>query len=157
MLLLLKNLLFTILVPGTIAVYVPVFVIPHARAVISPIAIGAGFLLLAGISIYLWSVWEFAVFGRGTPAPVDSPRYLVVRGLYRYSRNPMYVGVLSIVFGWSLWFRSPSLAIYGCAVAACFHLFVVLYEEPRLSRVFGESYDQYRARVPRWVWFRRAP
>ena len=68
----------------------------------------------------------------------------------------MYVGVLSVIFGWSLLFQTPSHAIYGLAVAACFHLFVVLYEEPHLTRVFGPGYEQYCSRVGRWLSFRRA-
>jgi protein-S-isoprenylcysteine O-methyltransferase Ste14 len=153
MLLLAKNLLFTVVVPGTVAVYVPVFVFSHAPVVVSPSTVVAVLLLLTGTSVYLWCIWNFASSGRGTPAPIDPPRYLVVRGLYQYSRNPMYVAVLSVIFGWSLLFQSLSLAIYGLAVAACFHLFVVLYEEPHLKRVFGSSYEQYCAEVGRWLSF----
>ncbi|MGH8222653.1 MAG: methyltransferase family protein [Woeseiaceae bacterium] len=155
MLLLAKNLLFTIVVPGTVAVYVPVFAFSHAAVSISPGSLAAGGLLLIGGSIYLWCLWDFASAGRGTPAPIDPPKQLVVRGLYRYSRNPMYVGVVSVIFGWALLFQTLSLAVYGLAVAACFHLVVVLYEEPHLKRVFGPSYEQYCSRVGRWLPFRR--
>lgn len=155
MLLLLKNLLFTVLIPGTVAVYVPVFLFSHAAVVVSPSMIAAVLLLLLGTSVYLWCVWDFASFGRGTPAPVDPPKHLVVHGLYRYSRNPMYLGVVSVIFGWSLLFESLPLVIDGFAVAACFQLFVILYEEPHLKRVFGSSYEQYCARVGRWLSFRR--
>ncbi|MGH8641307.1 MAG: methyltransferase family protein, partial [Burkholderiales bacterium] len=103
----------------------------------------------------LWCIWDFASFGRGTPAPIDLPRHLVARGFYRYSRNPMYIGVLSVVFGWSLLFQSGPIALYGLVLAAGFHLFVVLYEEPHLRRAFGSSYEQYCARVGRWLSFRR--
>ena len=141
--LLFKNLLFTVLIPGTVAVYVPVFLFPHAPVPVSAGTFPAVLLLLMGASIYFRCLRDFASFGRGTPAPIDPPKYLVVRGLYRYSRNPMYLGVLAILFGWSLLFHSLALAIYGVAVAAGFHLFVVLYEEPHLKRVFGSSYAQY--------------
>ena len=154
MLLFLKNLLFTVLVPGTVGVYIPVFVFSHAPVGFSPGTVAAVLLLLIGTSVYLWCLWDFASFGRGTPAPIDAPKHLVIRGLYRYSRNPMYIGVLSVICGWSLLFQSLSIAIYGLAVATCFHLFVVFYEEPHLKLVFGPSYEQYCAQVGRWLSFR---
>lgn len=150
-----KNLIFTIIVPGTVAVYVPVFVFSHADAKVSVGAVAGAILLLSGGAIYLWCLWDFASFGRGTPAPIDPPKHLVVRGLYRYTRNPMYVGVLSVIFGWAVLFHSLPLAGYGLCVAACFHLFVVLYEEPQLTRVFGPSYLQYCSRVSRWLPLRK--
>jgi len=151
----LKNLLFSVLVPGTVAVYVPVFAFPHAALRFSTSSIAAALLLLFGASIYLWCIWDFASFGRGTPAPIDPPRHLVIRGLYRYSRNSMYVGVLSVIFGWSLLFESESVAFYGLCVGACFHLFVLIYEEPQLRRIFGPDYDEYCSRVGRWLAFRK--
>ncbi len=154
MLLFLKNLLFTIVVPGTVAIAVPVFAFSHPAAVEVSLNSAAGaLLLLIGASIYLWCLWDFASFGRGTPAPIDPPKQLVVRGLYRYTRNPMYVGVLLVIFGWAVLFESLDLGIYGLAVANCFHLFVVLYEEPHLKRVLGQSYEQYCSRVSRWLPF----
>ena len=106
---------------------------------------------LFGGAVYSWCVWDFATFGRGTPAPIDAPKELVVRGLYRYTRNPMYVGVLSTILGWAMLFKEPQLLLYALCVGTCFHLFVVLYEEPNLQRVFGNSYEEYRARVNRWL------
>jgi protein-S-isoprenylcysteine O-methyltransferase Ste14 len=146
-----KNLLFTIFVPSTVALYVPVFVFPHAALEVSIGNLGGAVLLFVGASIYLWCLWDFASTGRGTPAPIDPPKVLVVRGLYRYTRNPMYVGVLGVIFGWAWLFRDLPLAIYGICVATCFHLFVVLYEEPNLKRMFGSSYEEYCSRVARWV------
>jgi protein-S-isoprenylcysteine O-methyltransferase Ste14 len=153
--LLLANLLFTVVVPGTVAVYVPVFVFSHAPAVMSATSAAAVALVLIGALMYSWCLWNFASIGRGTPAPINPPRHLVVRGLYRYSRNPMYVGVLTVIFGWALLFRSFSLGLYGMAVAACFHAFVVLYEEPHLKRAFGPSYEEYCASVGRWLSIRK--
>lgn len=147
----LKNLAFTILVPGVVAVYVPVFTITHAPATISPIAMLGGLALLIGALIYVWCVWDFATVGRGTPAPIDPPKTLVVRGLYKYTRNPMYLGVLCIIFGWALLFRSPNVTIYAACVATCFHLVILFYEEPHLRGVFGPSYDQYCSQVRRWI------
>ena len=75
----------------------------------------------------------------------------MVRGLYAYCRNPMYMGVLSVIFGWALLFRSSSIAIYGACVAVGFHLFVLLFEEPYLKRVFGSGYKHYCSEVNRWL------
>jgi len=149
--LLFKNLLFTVLVPGTVAVYVPLRIAgSHVLASGSGLAIALVVLVL-GVGIYAWCVWDFATFGRGTPAPIDAPKTLVVRGLYRYSRNPMYVGVLTVILGWALAFRAVSLVLYALVVGTCFHLFVVLYEEPHLRAVFGHRYEAYRERVARWL------
>ena len=107
--------------------------------------------MLLGASIYLWCAWDFTFAGRGTPAPIDPPKALVVRGLYRYMRNPMYVGVLSILVGEALFFESRTLFEYAAIVFIFFYLFVVLYEEPVLKQKFGEPYQRYRQTVPRWL------
>jgi protein-S-isoprenylcysteine O-methyltransferase Ste14 len=150
-LLFVKNLLFTILVPGTVAVFVPVFVFSHSSPEMSAISFVATLLLLMGGLIYAWCLWDFATVGRGTPTPIDPPKSLVVRGLYKYTRNPMYVGVLCVIGGWALLFRSVNLAIYGVCVAGLLHLFVLLYEEPHLRKVFGSSYEHYCSQVRRWL------
>ncbi|HTQ57574.1 MAG TPA: isoprenylcysteine carboxylmethyltransferase family protein [Bryobacteraceae bacterium] len=146
-----KTAIFTIVVPGTVAFYVPYWLRgPGIRP-----AAGWGWLgllpIAAGAAVYLWCAWDFAAFGRGTPLPLDAPKQLVVRGLYRYVRNPMYVGVLLLIFGQALCFTSLPTLWYGLAVLFFFHLFVILYEEPALRRQFGESYRRYRAEVPRWI------
>jgi len=149
--LLLKNLLFTAVVPGTVAIYVPLLIVRDRLAssgVSLVVSIG---LLLLGAAMYFWCVWDFAAFGRGTPAPIDAPKKLVVRGLYHYTRNPMYVGVLAILLGWMVLFKAPGLLIYTLCVGLGFHLFVVFYEEPHLQKLFGSSYEEYRARVGRWL------
>jgi protein-S-isoprenylcysteine O-methyltransferase Ste14 len=151
MLLFLKNLVFTLVVPGTFAVYLPWLI---ARAL--PIGslgyvLTSSVLFLIGGTIYIWCLWDFATFGRGTPAPIDAPKRLLVRGLYRYTRNPMYVGVLIIIVGWAVLFQAPTLALYAFAVGVAFHLFVVLYEEPHLRRLFGVEYGNYCSRVSRWL------
>jgi protein-S-isoprenylcysteine O-methyltransferase Ste14 len=151
--LLLKNLIFTILVPGTVAVYLPYRIIVRGGAdAFHPARLWvAGPLLILGVATYLWCLYDFAVTGRGTPAPIDPPKHLVVRGLYRYVRNPMYVGVLLVIAGWSALSGSWALVTFGVGVALAFHLFVVFVEEPTLQRRFGDAYDRYRAAVPRWV------
>jgi protein-S-isoprenylcysteine O-methyltransferase Ste14 len=148
MALLLKNLLFTVLVPGTVAVYVPLL-LAGERAPRPGLA--AALLFAAGGALYAWCVWDFARFGRGTPAPIDAPRRLVVRGPYRLVRNPMYVAVLAVLLGQAALFRSWAIALYGAAVAAAFALFVRGYEEPHLRRTFGAEYEDYTARVGRWL------
>ena len=134
--LLLKNLLITIIVPGTVAVYIPLLFARRGSLAWWPITgpgQSAGLVLVAlGAAGFLWCVWEFAVTGRGTPAPFDAPRRLVIRGPYRYVRNPMYVSVLLTIVAWSLIFRAPILLLYAAAWATIFHLFVVFYEEPTL-------------------------
>ncbi|MFI5184364.1 MAG: methyltransferase family protein, partial [Vicinamibacteria bacterium] len=89
-------------------------------------------------------------------APVAPTKLLVVSGLYRYVRNPMYVGVLSVVVGQALALGSILLLEYGAFLWLCFSAFVVLYEEPSLQRRFGAGYEAYRAHVPRW-WPRITP
>jgi protein-S-isoprenylcysteine O-methyltransferase Ste14 len=147
----LKNLLFTVLVPGVVAAVVPVWVFDHPQPGVSMPSIVGGVLLAIGAAIYTWCVWDFATSGRGTPAPIDPPKTLIVRGLYRFTRNPMYVGVLTVIAGWVLVFRSFRLAVYAVGVAVCFHLFVVLSEEPKLKRLFGGAYDEYCSAVGRWI------
>lgn len=151
MILLLKNLLFTVLVPGTVAVFIPLWIAGDRTAAGGWWRLLASALLTLGAGIYAWCVWDFATFGRGTPAPIDAPKRLVVRGLYRLCRNPMYLGVLTAISGWALWFRAPSLVAWGCAVGLGFHGWVVFYEEPHLRRAFGTEYERYCRRVGRWL------
>ena len=151
MILPLKNLLFTLIVPGTVAVYVPLIVSRHRLASSGAVFLVAIFLFVMGGAIYAWCVFDFASFGRGTPLPLDAPRMLVRRGLYCYSRNPMYVGVLTVIFAWAVLYRSAAILLYGLIVALCFYTFVVFGEEPRLRKRFGTEYDRYCAEVPRWL------
>lgn len=150
---LLKNLVFTLVVPGTAAVYIPLLIARRVSAFFRlDIASALGLVLIAlGAAGYLWCLWEFATTGRGTPAPIDAPTRLVRRGPYQYVRNPMYIAVLVTIIGWSLVFLLPFLFLYAAAVATAFHLFVVFYEEPALYRQFGEAYEQYVNLVNRWV------
>lgn len=152
--LLIKNLAFTILVPGTVASYLPYSIGSRDVALTSlgpRRLILAAPALVAGAAIYLWCLWDFATAGRGTPAPIDPPTRLVVRGPYRYVRNPMYIGVLTVIAGWAALFRSAALLGYAAAVACVFHLVVLLIEEPQLRRRFGAEYDAYCDHVRRWL------
>jgi len=94
---------------------------------------------------------RFAVQGLGTPAPVFPTKHLVVTGLYRYVRNPMYVGVIAVIVGQGLLFGDRRVLEYGALVWLAFHLFVLSYEEPNLRRTFGDEYREFCRNVPRWV------
>ena len=152
---LLKTLLFTVLVPGAVVVYIPLGLLSSQGdafhlEVSSPWMLGAIPFLL-GVGIYLWCAWQFTFAGRGTPAPIDPPKHLVTRGLYRVVRNPIYVGVPLALIGEALLFHELRLAIYAALVFVFFHLWVVLVEEPLLRQKFGASYQDYCAQVPRWI------
>jgi len=155
---LIKTFLFLVVVAGAVVVYVPYRLLGRrypAPAVISWIV--AVPLLLAGAAVLLRCMWEFATVGRGTPATIDPPKELVVRGLYRYVRNPMYVAATSLLAGEAILFRSGMLAIYAGGVVLFFIAFVTLYEQPALERKFGDSYRRYRAEVPAWFPRLRSP
>jgi len=112
----------------------------------------AGSLLLgAGLVVLLWCVRDFVAIGRGTLAPWDPPRRLVVVGLYRYVRNPMYIGVVTIVSSFALRSGSPLVGAYAALLATLFHFRVVFYEEPALMRQFGDDFVAYASRVRRWI------
>lgn len=89
--------------------------------------------------------------GHGTPAPIDPPTQLVARGLYRFVRNPMYVGVVTILIGETILVAERAMAAYAVLIWTMFHLMVVFYEEPKLARLFGKQYAAYRDAVPRWI------
>lgn len=103
-----------------------------------------------GIALTLSCVVSFIRMGRGTPAPFDAPRQLVIRGPYRIVRNPMYIGAATILAGVAIFYESPAIVIYAVAFLLLFHLLVVFYEEPVLRRKFGPDYIAYCHRVGRW-------
>jgi len=136
--------------PGMVA-----FAIPGAwvLAVNAPLAhpLGLG-LLFVGAAGLLWCVRDFHVRGKGTLAPWSPPAQLVIVGLYRYTRNPMYVAVTLILLGWAVSFALPGLYVYAFAVVVAFHLRVVFGEEPWLAQRHGTQWGEYARRVPRWLW-----
>jgi protein-S-isoprenylcysteine O-methyltransferase Ste14 len=149
-----KTFIFTVVVPGSVAGFIPALILrdsPTARLGLGALRYLGVPVLLAGIAIYFVCAWGFAVVGHGTPAPIDPPKRLVVNGLYRYVRNPMYVGVLWTILAQFLLFDSRPLLIYFVSVWTVFHLTVLGYEEPALRHKFGEEYTRYRAAVPRWL------
>ncbi len=140
--------------PGIVAGYVPWAVFDLRETPLDardPWQVAGLIAALAGVALLLACIVEFARTGRGTLSPVDPPRALVVRGLYRYVRNPMYLSVSMIVLGEAMIARSIALASYWAAVFLAANLFVIFYEEPNLRRRFGASFDAYTTRVGRWV------
>ena len=111
----------------------------------------AGVLLTAaGGALALSCILAFVVVGKGTPAPFDPPRRLVVRGPYRWVRNPMYLGAGAALLGAALFFRALPLVAYAALFLVAMHLFVLVYEEPTLRDTFGADYETYCRRVGRW-------
>jgi len=148
----LKTILFTIVVPGTVAGYIPYrlmggFVWPGS----GPLTWVGISMVTLGAAIYFRCAWEFAVRGLGTPAPIAPTKFLVTTALHSYVRNPMYLGVATLILGEAVLFRAVHVAEYAAAMLLTAHVFVVLYEEPTLRRQFGESYEKYRHEVPRWI------
>jgi len=148
----LRALSFILLVQVTVVVLVPWWLgrlgprlaLGSWRAVgMLPLVLGTALLLVCNVL--------FVRQGRGTAAPYDPPRALVIRGPYRYVRNPMYVSATLIVLGWGLWMQAASLLIYTVLLTVAYRLFVRYYEEPRLRARFGPDYADYLASVPPWV------
>jgi protein-S-isoprenylcysteine O-methyltransferase Ste14 len=152
------SLLFLVVVPGTVAGLVPWVISgwrpdptwPVLLRALGLILITAGLLgLLAAFAQFVWE-------GRGTPAPVAPTEQLVVHGLYRHVRNPMYLAVAAVIFGQALALPSVGIAGWGAVFAAAVIGFVRLYEEPTLQARYGDQYDSYRSQVRRW-WPRLTP
>ena len=154
---LLPRALFAFLaLPGVVAFIVPVALERaqwHAASA-RPIA---ALLLIPGAAGLLSCVWAFYSTGKGTLAPWSPRKTLVTVGLYQYSRNPMYLSVLALLLGWAALFLSSTLLLYALCVVVAFHLRVVLAEEPWQARTFGQDWQAYAARVPRWLGRSHAP
>jgi protein-S-isoprenylcysteine O-methyltransferase Ste14 len=154
MFVLIRALTYATLFIGLVLVFVPASVLSSA-GIEPPQAVGgwqvAGAVVgIAGAVLALSCVFTFAVLGQGTPAPFDPPQRLVVRGPYRFVRNPMYIGAALALAGAALYYESLELLGYTGAFLLVTHLFVVLYEEPTLRRLFGAEYDAYCVRTRRW-------
>jgi protein-S-isoprenylcysteine O-methyltransferase Ste14 len=150
----LRSLLWAAALPGIVAGYVPWRYLGLGQVRIAwrdPVELLGLLLAVVGLGLLATCIWEFARHGRGTLAPVDPPRHLVVQGLYRFVRNPMYVSVTTILLGELLIARTEALALYCAGWLVAVNLFVIGYEEPALRRQFGESYERYLKTVGRWI------
>jgi protein-S-isoprenylcysteine O-methyltransferase Ste14 len=146
--------LFFIAAPGVVAGLAPWLLTDHYRLAPSTVPgfVPAGWVLVAGAcALLLHSFARFALEGLGTPAPVAPTERLVVGGIYRHVRNPMYVAVLSIILGQALLFSSWAVVAYAAVAATAMVSFVKLYEEPTLARRYGAEYEAYRRAVPGWL------
>ena len=153
--LLLRSIFFTFLLPGTVTVLIPYWIISSSGTGIFSnhhlLRYFGSPLILIGAAGLIWCIWEFFSEGRGTLAPVDPPRHLVFRGPYKYVRNPMYVSVVTILIGEAILFMSTRVLIEAGVFIGLAYLFVVFYEEPVLRKQFGESYERYLHKVGRWI------
>lgn len=149
--LVMRNVLFTVVVPGLGGAWVPWWILTRPGHAVSPAGWEAVPVIAVGTALYVWCVWNFAAVGDGTPGPWDAPSRVVAAGPYRWVRNPIYVAALLIVLGEAWLFMSLSLLAYAGAMAVCFHLFVIGYEERTLRRRFGSSYLEYQRTVRRWI------
>jgi protein-S-isoprenylcysteine O-methyltransferase Ste14 len=152
--LIIKSTLITLLMPGTVILLIPYFILHHHDGMNWPAVSGLPVLGavtgLAALVCLLHCIWSFGMHGKGTLAPIDPPKALVVQGLYGYTRNPMYLAVTVVLLAEALFFQTVSLLVYAACVFLAFHLFVVFYEEPHLRMQFGNSYTEYCNRIPRW-------
>jgi len=137
--------------PGMVAFAVPALIV-NASGTRSEMAMATSLLFALGSLALLACVREFYIAGKGTLAPWAPPVHLVTSGLYRVTRNPMYVAVLLILLAWLMLSPTAGIAMYTLCVAVAFHLRVVLGEEPWLKRTFGNAWAAYSASVPRWLW-----
>src|SRR5215472_13407276 len=149
-----RSIVWTIVIPGLVILYLPWMFFGLGAVPLNTCSLLqlAGLLLTSVGTIFLLvCIWEFVAYGRGTLAPVDPPKQLVVRGLYKYVRNPMYLSVLVVLVGEGLLTRSLGLFEYALGWFVWINLVVLLYEEPALCRAFGASYQAYSASVSRWL------
>ncbi|SRR6266508_4673021 len=151
---LIRALTYAALFIGFFLVFVPQRIL-HATGIVRPQWMGPAQILglelvVLGGALALWCVLTFALVGKGTPAPFDPPRKLVIAGPYRWVRNPMYIGACLVLVGSALFYQSEALAAFAAGFCVVVHAFVVLYEEPTLERTFGAQYTDYRNAVHRW-------
>ena len=154
MFILVRSITYATLFVGLALIYLPAHLLSWS-GIVRPAAFEweqiAGMVIgAAGALVALWCVLTFVFVGRGTPAPFDPPRRLVIQGPYRFVRNPMYIGADLALIGAALFYESIFLLGYAGLFILLAHIFVVLYEEPTLRRKFGKEYETYCLRVRRW-------
>ena len=155
MFVLIRTVTYAALFIGLVLIYLPGRFLSWS-GIIQPAGFGASQIagmVIGGIgaALALWCVFTFAFIGKGTPAPFDPPRKLVIRGPYRFVRNPMYIGAGMTLAGAALFYESLSILFYTGLFFLITHLFVLFYEEPTLRRTFGDVYEAYCRRVGRWM------
>lgn len=111
---------------------------------------GLAFIII-GIAIYVISCYYFIFYGKGTPSPLDSPEKLITEGIYKYTRNPMYLSGILMVLGEAIFFESFMILLYSFLLFLVYHFFIVFYEEPHLMKKYGQIYEEYMKRTPRWI------
>jgi protein-S-isoprenylcysteine O-methyltransferase Ste14 len=152
----LRNLFYVVLQPGIVAGLIPYLLVRNQLGYIwaNPLHSHhyAGiFISVSGLIILLAGVFQFASKGKGTLSPIDPTKQLVTSGLYRFSRNPMYIGVMLMLMGEIIFVRSFHLWIYSIVIFMLFYGFIILFEEPRLRTAFGDEYEAYCKKVRRWI------
>ncbi len=151
-----RNLIFTILQPGLVAGLIPFWILGNKvnKTFAQPLQFyqySGAIVFAIGFVIMLSCIISFAIKGRGTLSPADPTKHLVITGLYNFSRNPMYVGVIMILIGEAMFFQSGNLWVYLLIVFTAFNIFIILNEEPRLRKDFKEEYSEYCKKVRRWI------
>lgn len=150
-----ETILATIAVPGVAIGLIPYLILRltgNARSSQPGLfQIVAIFVGLVGLAMVIWVSYAFVTRGSGTPIPLDPPDRFVASGLFRYVRNPMYLGALLVVISEAIGIGSPWLVAYAFGLWLALHAFLVFFEEPQLERRFGESYRYYRLSTPRWI------
>ena|ERR1035438_8845139 len=146
-----RNLVFTVVVPGLGGAWVPWRIAAGHGHAVGAAGWAAVPVIVAGVALYTWCVWNFAAVGRGTPGPWDAPSRVVAAGPYRWVRNPIYLAALLIVLAEAWLLESLRLLVYAGVMAVFFHLFVIGYEERTLRRRFGRGYLEYQRTVRRWI------
>jgi protein-S-isoprenylcysteine O-methyltransferase Ste14 len=145
------SIVFFVLAPGVVAGLIPWWLTGWERGETwMPLRVGGVLLIVAGLVVLIYSFVQFVVEGIGTPAPVAPTEHLVVGGMYRYVRNPMYVAVVGVIIGQGLAWGRHVLLLYGLIAGGVMAGFARFYEEPNLRRRYGESYEAYRQAVPAW-------
>jgi len=151
----LKLLFFVLIGPGSVIVYIPFVLLcffgPHDFFKINTIQYVGALPIVLGLFVSLWCFHSFLFTGKGTPVPIDPPQKLVKNGLYRFIRNPMYLGILLLLLGEAVLFKSFVLLIYSAIMFCAFQIFIVAFEEPSLHSKFGNEYEKYCNAVPRWI------
>ncbi len=146
---LIRALISFLILPGVFGFFIPISFVCFTG--INDIQWAGVPVVLLGFLLLLWCVRDFYVSGKGTLAPWDPPRKMVMVGLYRYIRNPMYASVLILVLGWGILFQSKVLSAYTGLLFLVFHIRILTYEEPWLHKTFGEEWQSYKSKVPRWL------